>query len=291
MDLKLIFVISLSSLCFSASANASTQVFAGGDVTCTLANQVVECWGDTYWGQTSVPNDLKNPTQVAVGNRHVCALTDDGVRCWGRNDQITSGIPKNLKNVLQLGSGQNHVCVLTLDYSVHCWGDGVLGETQVPGNLNKPFNLAVGGAISFVWDNDGIKYWGDISGYYNNGFPHNSELIATDISIGPNYVCLLNAGDVECYGSNSFGQCDVPKDLKNVSRIATGSFHTCALTDDGVRCWGDNLFHQLDVPKDLKNPSHIVAGYLHTCALTDDGVRCWGDNSLGQSNVTKKVFF
>jgi len=103
-------------------------------------------------------------------------------------------------------------------------------------------------------------------------------LVAADdqIAISAGYVhnCVLQSGEVKCWGSNEHGQTGVPA-LSNPRTISSGGFHTCALDDEGVKCWGNNWWDQLSVPS-LRNPKAISAGAEGTCALDDSGVKCWG---------------
>ena len=88
------------------------------------------------------------------------------------------------------------------------------------------------------------------------------------------------------------------------ARIETGNAHSCFLSQAGnVKCWGTNSFGQLgkdstaswgDTIAEMaalgainlgtnKTAVSITAGDYHTCALLNDGtVKCWGLNSSGQ---------
>jgi hypothetical protein len=93
-------------------------------------------------------------------------------------------------------------------------------------------------------------------------------------------------GTVRAWGSNYFGQCNVPSNLGPCTAIAGGSYHTIALRTDGtVRAWGYNISGQCNIPSDL-GPCTAIAGGDHTIALRSDGtVRAWGYNGEGQCNV------
>ncbi len=92
---------------------------------------------------------------------------------------------------------------------------------------------------------------------------------------------LVGAPNIRAWGSNSFGQCDVPVSLTNAVRVACGHYHSLALRDDGtVVAWGANNWAgsgQCDVPGGLSNAVDIAAGEAHSLALTSDGrIVAWG---------------
>lgn len=106
-----------------------------------------------------------------------------------------------------------------------------------------------------------------------------------ELTSGDSHTCFLRRGEVQCWGSNEFGQSKVPA-LQNPRMVSAGNYHTCALDDSGVKCWGQNKFGQTNVPP-LKNPRYVSAGFRHSCAIDDEGVKCWWYNGKGESQVPK----
>lgn len=100
-------------------------------------------------------------------------------------------------------------------------------------------------------------------------------------------IALKTNGTVIAWGSNTYGQTNVPPGLSNVIAIAGGLYHALALKADGtVTAWGLNNYGQTNVPQGLSNVVAIAAGYYHSLALKADGtVTAWGLNSFGQTNV------
>src|SRR5665213_3656231 len=101
---------------------------------------------------------------------------------------------------------------------------------------------------------------------------------------------------VWAWGSDRYGETDVPPGLTNVVAIAAGGNHSMALKGDGtVVVWGDNTYGQTNVPGAYSQTNgsagmhHVVsiaAGGAHCLALNSDGtVAAWGWNSDGQINV------
>lgn len=129
------------------------------------------------------------------------------------------------------------------------------------------------------------------------------------VALGGYHTCALSdAGAVQCWGWNAFGELGdgtrtdrySPVGVvglgSGVAAVTAGYRHTCALTSTGgVKCWGDNGTGQLGdgtttshtTPVDVAglggSITEISAGHLSTCALTaTGGVKCWGLNGEGQ---------
>jgi hypothetical protein len=95
------------------------------------------------------------------------------------------------------------------------------------------------------------------------------------------------AGIVSVWGTNAWGERQIPGDLGDVLQIAGGNDHVVALRTDGtVHAWGRNSNGQTNVPGDLVGVTQVEGGGDHSVALRSDGtVVCWGGNSHGQRNV------
>lgn len=142
--------------------------------------------------------------------------------------------------------------------------------------------------------------------------------VTPPVSSGARHTCALLNGEVQCWGSNEFGQLgdgttiNTNKPVKvstagkpkpEVAGLTAGKSHTCMLLKDKtVQCWGKNDFGQLGVDSKttlasnvpvtvpLKDVVLVTAGGSHTCAKQiDNTVYCWGNNEAGQlgvSNIT-----
>jgi Regulator of chromosome condensation (RCC1) repeat len=99
------------------------------------------------------------------------------------------------------------------------------------------------------------------------------------------------AAVVRCWGSNEFGQCNVPADVVNPTMVAAGWEHCMAILADGrLRCWGNNDYGQCNVPGDLGPVVEVAGGIWHSVARRADGtMRCWGWNGYGQCNVPSNL--
>jgi len=74
---------------------------------------------------------------------------------------------------------------------------------------------------------------------------------------------------------------DAPKKIPSLKRIVAGKRHACSLSGTGVQCWGSNAYGQLDIPPGLGVPVWIEAENTETCALKkDEKVVCWGAHAM-----------
>ncbi len=93
---------------------------------------------------------------------------------------------------------------------------------------------------------------------------------------------------IVAWGSNLYGQTNVPPSLSNVVAIASGGFTSLALQADGtVAAWGWSAEGQTNVPPGLTNAVAIGAGGFSGMAVQSDGrVAIWGDSfGLGSSDL------
>jgi len=115
-----------------------------------------------------------------------------------------------------------------------------------------------------------------------------SSAYVSQVSAGSHHAIALKLdGSIVAWGSDNWGQCDVPKNLYNVKQVVAVSDYTVLLMKDGtVRAFGYGLAGQTMVPPGLNNVRQIAAGPESVIALKNDGsVVAWGDNSSGQLNI------
>jgi hypothetical protein len=100
-------------------------------------------------------------------------------------------------------------------------------------------------------------------------------------------MALRSDSTVVAWGSNDFGESDVPAGLNNVIQIDAGDDWSAALKSDGtVVAWGQNNYGQTDVPGDLTDVVEIACGGYHMVALKSDGsIVAWGRNNYGQTGT------
>jgi hypothetical protein len=113
-----------------------------------------------------------------------------------------------------------------------------------------------------------------------------SDLTCIAIDAGENHgLALKSDGTVLAWGSNIFGQTNVPAGLAGVAAIAAGSNHSLALKNDGtVTAWGGNPAGESTVPTGLNAVAAVAAGANHSVALKNDGtIVAWGEATYGKT--------
>ena len=116
------------------------------------------------------------------------------------------------------------------------------------------------------------------------------QLAQNKITSAMTHSCAINNDLVSCWGSNLFGQTDVPP-LNRPSQIWSSDVSSCAMTEDGVVCWGGLRSGYGRVPDDLTAISELSFGTQASCALNNHQVQCWGNNSFGQKNIPSDLSF
>lgn len=208
-------------------AHGVTQVAAGGDLSCAIADGALWCWGNT--GLASDPHFDDYPgdhppvrvfahgvSAVATGARHVCAIIDGALWCWGDNNRG------------QVGIGYSN------DHAQH--------SPQTPAyDASKRGTFADGDQTCSwdVWQHPACKV------------EHPVKVIAhgvTAVYADGEETCSLVDGALWCWGYNWAGQLGVASNRQNVLKptlalaggvvfAAVTSQRTCAVMGDGtLRC-------------------------------------------------------
>lgn len=120
---------------------------------------------------------------------------------------------------------------------------------------------------------------------------------AVDVCVGMNHSCAARSnGVITCWGTNTYGEGDVPK-RNDFSAVGCSSSYTCGLTTEGeIICWGekesciggdtDDCYDTpaLSPPTETGFTQFVMEGNI-ACALNADGFPfCWGD--LTNENAT-----
>ena len=191
----------------------------------------VRAWGRNNFGQCDVPLDLAECTLVATGQFNTVVVSNGGiVRAWGANLSGQSSVPTDLGSCVRVDSGNDHTVAIRADGVVRAWGSNAYGQCTAPPGLGTCQDAVAGDRITIALQVDGsVRYFG------NNpaADPPPSESMpsrAISVSFG-HAVSLRRDLGLVAWGSNSFGQCDVPAFAGICNAIAAGYNHSLALID------------------------------------------------------------
>ena len=228
-----------------------SQVAAGGNGTCAIADNHLYCWGDgwlTAGSDNHTPVEVgaavfagRQLTELIVGNQFGCVLADGTPYCWGTNGygqlgngdggqhpdgaRKTSATPVPVVNTLfagktvtALGASSSGACAIASG-SVYCWGNNYNGQlgNGATGTYVNDTPVAVSGAIA---GKDATV----VGGSYSS-------------------ACAIADGALYCWGgdytstSAAFGTAELGG--KTVTALGFGDSHTCVIASDQPYCWGD----------------------------------------------------
>jgi uncharacterized repeat protein (TIGR01451 family) len=252
----------------------------------TLEDDLVECFGDNFSGQSG-PVAAGMFDQLSAGAFHTCGLTTAGsIACWGNDSSGQVSDAPAGTDFIQLDSGFEHTCAVRSDRSVVCWGEDAFGQlTPPPGQFVQ---VAAGNVHSCGLTLTGtIACWGLDGDDDGNGDPivtgGPTDDDFTQVVAGGEHVCgRHDDGTVECWGTDFSGETADP--AGTFLTISAGDEHNCGLRAGNVaECWGnDDLGQVSHVPGDAFTA--FDSGAYHICGLISDGsILCWGDDSALQS--------
>lgn len=296
-----------------------TELSAGMNNTCAIADGKVVCWGINITGSLEIPENLLNPKNLTSGWWHHCVNTDEGIKCWGSPYKEFTA-PKD-PEIKEFTSGGFFNCAI-VPTGVKCWDEkgianlveGSLGATQLSvGSSIACADTQETGVICWKLSNKGI--YKKMISYVPSGGINNIENVAA----GPGSTCLFgDEGKLKCWGANFDNAIDVPStftgpisslvtgaqrtcaikdsqltcwgtsqeiyktpaNIGNVTMVSSGASHICAGDSTKLQCWGENYRGALVVPKELTNFTQVTTGFSHACAVANDQVTCWGGEGL-----------
>jgi alpha-tubulin suppressor-like RCC1 family protein len=299
-----------------------TDVSAGADFTCAVADGTAYCWGNGGngrtglggTGSTSTPTTVvgiassKTVTGVSAGATHACAVADGAAYCWGNNGSGQLGIGSMTsttsavavstvtgilsgRTVTAISSGTAHSCAIA-DGLAFCWGantNGQLGDASTTQHT-APFAVSTSGVLS--------------------------GRTVSAISAGDAHTCAVADAKAYCWGLTTNGRVGngvltatnqsspvavtgTVAASANVTAISAGSAHSCAIAGDAAHCWGAGGAGQLGNGTTAASAGAAVAvttsgvlsgrtlttvstGTQFTCATGDAPGACWGLGTGGQ---------
>ncbi|MBN8541316.1 MAG: hypothetical protein J0L82_13065 [Deltaproteobacteria bacterium] len=184
------------------------------------------------------------------GDDHPCIIFENqggvrSVRCFGSQEALGSQASVLEPEMDKIVATSGSICLYG-GQNIACWGMPIGGEPMP--NLSSVQKVLFSREFACAKDQFGFLCW---------GWDLESRKLLVPQSLG---------------------------DIDSIQDFALGDSHICVLTrDNQVQCWGSNSSGQLDVPN-LTNPISIAVSGNTTCASSDEGVTCWGqrEDSLNQ---------
>ncbi|MDB5183793.1 MAG: hypothetical protein JWO07_474, partial [Candidatus Saccharibacteria bacterium] len=268
-----------------------TDVSAGLNGTCAIANGQAYCWGKNDYGQAGTTIGQQNSpvavsgitadatgngkvaTSISMGDRHACAVVNGDAYCWGSNancalaialcvgtyssaQKVTGGSMSGSYNNLTSNnvtgvSAGNDFSCAIVNNNVACWGLNTSGQVGT--------NSATGNITTPSWIKD------------SSGTPITAE--ATTISAGSQHACATLQGVIYCWGENGNSQLgDTTATDKIYAEPITGGDTNC----NGTTCAGDTSSGTVQAT------INVAAGGDSTCSVSNAKILCWGDSSNGR---------
>jgi hypothetical protein len=139
-----------------------------GHVIALTMNGAVQCAGDNYFGQVSIPPGLSSVVDVDAGGYVSAAVTESGlVRCWGYNSHGQCNVPPTAIGVVEIAISSEHCVARCADGRVVCWGSNQYGQCNVPTGVGAAIKIAADDRSSVAIfassdaDGDGIAFGTD----------------------------------------------------------------------------------------------------------------------------------
>jgi hypothetical protein len=193
---------------------------------CILGDNGVACQG-LYAGDVPI---LQNPSAIYASRYYVCAKDDTGVICWG-NSSYNFDIndwSNSVSNISSWSGGNGRACILDFQNNIYCAGFG--GPLLEPHPFDKPTEIS-GDVHIFALDNNSISFWTAPNINYqvadDSFWDPPSVTLPAQLSIGRNFGCVMDNGEIRCWGDNSFGETNTSEimiDLDNDGYSVQGGY-------------------------------------------------------------------
>jgi hypothetical protein len=247
-------------------------------------------------GQAALPPGVDRVTAIACGAAHSMAVLPNGtVVCWGHATVTTdslyqygqASVPLGLPPAKDVAAGAVHSVAHLITGEVVCWGAGSVpsspggngqnfGQSIVPAGLGTVAAISAGSNWTLALLHDGrATSWGNGGSSATGGTYFSSPAGAAAIRAIDAYhlhaLGITVAGEVIAWGTNYYGECDVPPGLTDVRSVAAGETFSLALRNDGsLVAWGSMQGAPATVPVGLRAISKIGAGRHAIAELATD---------------------
>jgi alpha-tubulin suppressor-like RCC1 family protein len=171
----------------------------GGNFICYEDSGGLQCSSKTT--TPPVPPVLTNTSLIAAGTSHGCAIASGTLSCWGANTGYGNILNAFMSDntVNALAAAGNATCAHSTINSVQCDGQDAANFGSIPTTL-----------ISNI----------------------------QEIAISKLHVCIRNSTEVQCWGTNTYGQTTVPGNIGSVTDLTVSDRFSCVVNNGRPMCWG-----------------------------------------------------
>ncbi|MCK5132001.1 MAG: hypothetical protein KAR40_07605 [Candidatus Sabulitectum sp.] len=215
------------------------------------------------------------------------AFGDSNVHVWGDNAYGQCDVPDEQFYGVYSGVYANHVIAMDGDGGLIAWGDNSHGQCNIPSSTGV-LGASASKEFSVFITNGAVETCG--TGYNPGGESQYPSPFVKVSAGGFHILGLRGNGDVEAWGGNAVGQCDLPIGY-TYKEISAGRSHTLAVTVNGyLRGCGYDQFGQASPP--TGKYIAVAAGFTHSVAIAEDStIVAWGNNNYGQvSDAPSSIF-
>lgn len=287
-----------------------SDVSAGLNHACAVAEGKVYCWGKNDTGQLGDTTRNSNSSPVATGTNSSEIPADPGIcglsvlgNCisWTRQPMPAVPISAMLgKTVTKVAAGPGrHSCAIA-DGKAYCWGNNDYGQLGNRTKLTSYTPVAVYDNPTSIPADPGLcgtSFFGACLSWTRpptDAVPASplAGKTVTDISVGEDYTCAVAGGSVICWGNNDRGQLGT----RNRTQVsAPTAVYTRPYTPAVVGVcksyffgictkWDPPASNAVDASVMYgKTIVRVTAGSNHSCAFdSSNTMYCWGKNEGGQ---------
>jgi len=233
------------------------------------ANGTVLGWGDNSFGKATPPPGLDNVIAVAAGANHSVALRANGtVVSWGANESGQTNTPA-FTDATAIAASEFYTLAIYGGGAVAAWGSPPAATPALANVISiaaaPSYALAV---VRPAGQRGYVVAWGYGAPAVPSNLGFNGTLDVVAVAAGFQHaVALLSNGQLVVWGSNFFGQGNIPSGAYNILGISAYGNYTLARRNDGaVFAWGD-LTGSVAPPTGLSNVVAVAAGNQHALAL------------------------
>jgi alpha-tubulin suppressor-like RCC1 family protein len=222
------------------------------------------------WGATPAYDRATPPADIGAGSQVVRVTAP--IEGLASNAVVHFRVVASNRVSVVFGADQ----LLTTGRRLVAWGGNGSGQTNVSSSLKGVTGVFADADTSYALRTDGrVTAYGFAQTNVLAGIPAG---LSNVISVGRG-IALKADGTVAVWGSNFYGETNVPPGLSNVVEIANGHgpHHLVLRADGTVVAWGYNNHGETNVPAGLSNVVAVSSGNWFNAALKADGtVVAWG---------------